>query len=117
EHHWPRAVAPIGADDHVNEGRIPLRRADTAERPSFTGERFVPGLGGTRLAYEHLHRYAFARQFVSGRRVLDLGCGLGYGAELLAPSAHEVVSLDRDHETIRQARETRTHALGPFVVA
>jgi ubiquinone/menaquinone biosynthesis C-methylase UbiE len=101
----------------VKEGRIPLRRADSAERPIFSGERYVPGLGGTRLAYEHLHRYAFARQFVSGRHVLDLGCGLGYGAELLAPSAREVVSLDRDHETIRQARDIRTHALGPFVVA
>jgi ubiquinone/menaquinone biosynthesis C-methylase UbiE len=99
------------------EVRIPLRRADSLERPAFTGERFVPGLGGIHIAYEHLHRYAFARRFVGGRRVLDLGCGLGYGAEVLAPLAREVVSLDRHAETIRQARAIRTHPLGPLLVA
>jgi len=99
------------------EARIPLLRASSPERPAFTGERFVPGLGGTHIAYEHLHRYAFARQFVSGLRVLDLGCGLGYGAEVVAPLAREVVSLDRDPETIRLARAIRTHPVGPFVVA
>jgi ubiquinone/menaquinone biosynthesis C-methylase UbiE len=95
---------------------IPLRREHSADEPTFTGERFVPGLGGAQLAYEHLHRYAFARRFVGGRRVLDLGCGLGYGAELIAPHTREVVSLDHDRETILHARTNRTHGLGPFVL-
>ena len=34
----------------------------------FTGERFVPGVAGE-IAYEHWHRYAFARALVAGRRV------------------------------------------------
>jgi len=99
------------------EARLPLLRADLPARPAFTGERFVPGLAGAHIAYEHLHRYAFARRFVRGRRILDLGCGLGYGAEVLAPLAREVVALDRDRDALRHARVGRTHALGPFVLA
>jgi ubiquinone/menaquinone biosynthesis C-methylase UbiE len=98
------------------ETKIRLRREGSADEPPFTGERFVPGLGGARLAYEHLHRYAFARRFVGGRRVLDLGCGLGYGAEMIAPHTREIVSLDRDRDTILHARTNRTHGLGPFVL-
>ena len=49
----------------------------------FTGERFLPGVPGE-IAYEHCHRYAFARRFVAGARVLDAACGEGYGAALLA---------------------------------
>ena len=49
----------------------------------FTGERFVPGTAGE-IAHEHWHRYAFARRFVAGRRVLDVACGEGYGSALLA---------------------------------
>jgi Methyltransferase domain len=99
------------------DAKLPLLRADVPARPAFTGERFVPGLAGAHIAYEHLHRYAFARRFVRGRRVLDLGCGLGYGAEVLAPLARDVVALDRDRDAIRHARASRTHALGPFVLA
>ena len=44
--------------------------------PDFTGERYVPGVAGE-IAYEHWHRYAFARRFAAGRRVLDVGCGTG----------------------------------------
>jgi SAM-dependent methyltransferase len=98
------------------EARLPLLRADVPAPPVFTGERFVPGLAGAHIAYEHLHRYAFARRFVRGRRVLDLGCGLGYGGEVLVPLAHEVVALDRDPDALRHARVGRTHALGPFVL-
>jgi len=99
------------------EARIPLSRGDSAARPAFTGERYVPGLGGPRIAQEHVHRYAFARRFVGGRRVLDLGCGIGYGAELLSPPARAVVSLDRDAATIASARTLHSGAVGVFLIA
>ena len=49
----------------------------------FTGERFVPGHGGIKIAIEHFQRYSFARQLTIGKRGLDVGCGSGYGAEVL----------------------------------
>ncbi len=70
----------------------------------FTGERFVPGIAGE-IAHEHWHRYAFARRFVTGKRVLDVACGEGYGSVLLAEVADHVVGVDIDPEAIAHARE------------
>src|SRR5687767_5651358 len=72
----------------------------------WTGERFLPWLRGAGAAihYEHLQRYEWARHLVRGKRVLDLGCGEGYGAFLLARDAREVVGVDIDADTIVHAR-------------
>ena len=68
----------------------------------FTGERFVPGIAGE-IAHEHWHRYAFARRFVAGKRVLDVACGEGYGSALLAGVAAEVVGIDISDAAIAHA--------------
>ncbi|HEV8502736.1 MAG TPA: methyltransferase domain-containing protein [Casimicrobiaceae bacterium] len=68
----------------------------------FTGERFVPGVAGE-IVYEHVHRYAFARELVSGKRVLDAACGEGYGSALLATQAATVTGIDLDAATIAHA--------------
>ncbi|MDQ6699837.1 MAG: methyltransferase domain-containing protein [Acidobacteriota bacterium] len=70
----------------------------------FTGERIVPGLADQNLWNEHQSRYAFARQFASGKRVLDAGCGTGYGAAELATHAHEVLGIDCSQEAVDYAR-------------
>ena len=69
----------------------------------FTGERFVPGTEGE-IAHEHWHRYAFARRFVAGRRVIDAACGEGYGSALLAASAADVIGVDIDAAAVAHAR-------------
>jgi SAM-dependent methyltransferase len=69
----------------------------------FTGERFVPGVAGE-IAHEHWHRYALARRFAAGKRVLDAACGEGYGSALLAGVAADVVGVDIAEETIAHAR-------------
>jgi ubiquinone/menaquinone biosynthesis C-methylase UbiE len=71
---------------------------------TFTGERFVPGCAGE-IAYEHWHRYVFARQFVAGKRVLDAACGEGYGSALLGTVATNVVGVDIDPATVAHAGE------------
>jgi SAM-dependent methyltransferase len=71
----------------------------------FTGERYVPGTAGE-IAHEHWHRYAFARAFVAGRRVLDAACGEGYGSALLADAAVHVTGVDIDARTLAHARAT-----------
>ena len=74
-----------------------------ADDLEFTGERFLPGLPGE-IAYEHWHRYAFARGFAAGRRVLDAACGEGYGTALLAEVAAEAIGVDIDAPTVARAR-------------
>ena len=48
--------------------------------------------------------YEYATQFTQAQRVLDIGCGEGYGAHLLAQNAKEVVAVDKDKKTIQQAK-------------
>ncbi|MBI3694910.1 MAG: methyltransferase domain-containing protein [Acidobacteria bacterium] len=70
----------------------------------FTGERVVPGEVEIDLLNEHLARYAFAARLARGKRVLDAGCGLGYGAARLVPCARRVVALEIDSQAVETAR-------------
>jgi len=69
----------------------------------FTGERVVPGLVDPNLFNEHLARYRFAARFADGRRVLDAGCGSGYGTAELANAA-TVVAMDISADAMAHAR-------------
>jgi len=75
-----------------------------SEAPEFTGERVVPGQVDADLFNEHLSRYAFAKRFAAGARALDLGCGTGYGASVLATAAQSVTGLDLSDEAVEYAR-------------
>jgi len=77
--------------------------SDEAPRLEWTGERFLPWIRNATIAYEHLHRYAFAARFANGKRVLDLGSGEGYGAGILARTASSVLGVDIDCESIQHA--------------
>ncbi|MGA3097259.1 MAG: methyltransferase domain-containing protein [Bryobacteraceae bacterium] len=70
----------------------------------FTGERVIPGRVDVDLLNEHLARYAFAARLARGKRVLDAGCGAGYGSAELAQAALSVVGADRAAEAIDFAR-------------
>ena len=69
----------------------------------WTGERFLPWLKESTIAYEHLHRYAYATALVKDKRVLDLACGEGYGSKMLKEAASSVVGVDLDESTVRHA--------------
>ncbi len=71
----------------------------------FTGERYVPGQGGSQIAYEHWHRYLYALGWARNRDVVDVAAGTGYGAGLLASVARRVWALDWDPETAAYANE------------
>ena len=72
----------------------------------FTGERVVPGKVDSDLLNEHLCRYHFARPLVEGSYALDVGCGTGYGAAVLARSARRVLALDLSAESVAFAKES-----------
>ncbi|MBZ5621465.1 MAG: methyltransferase domain-containing protein [Acidobacteriia bacterium] len=55
----------------------------------------------------HLERYDFARRVFLGGRVLDFGCGVGYGSEMLAGAGNTVVGVDASLTALIIARERR----------
>jgi ubiquinone/menaquinone biosynthesis C-methylase UbiE len=70
----------------------------------FTGERVIPGEVDADLWNEHFARYAFASRLSRRKRVLDAGCGAGYGTAELARGAATVVGLDVSAEALKFAR-------------
>ncbi len=71
----------------------------------FTGERVIPGQVDIDLLNEHMARYTFAARLAHGKRVLDAGCGAGYGASELARVAESVIGMDCSADAIDFARE------------
>jgi 2-polyprenyl-3-methyl-5-hydroxy-6-metoxy-1,4-benzoquinol methylase len=70
----------------------------------FTGERLIPGEVDVDLLNEHMARYNFAARLTRGKRVLDAGCGAGYGSAELARMAAHVVAIDIAGEAVEFAR-------------
>ena len=73
----------------------------------FTGERFTPECV-REIWYEHIHRYAFARELVSGLNVLDAACGEGYGTALLATRAASATGVDVSAQAVQHAQARYT---------
>lgn len=70
-----------------------------------TGERMVPENSDLFTFWEHVYRYAFASRFVSGKRVLDIACGEGYGAASLQKAdAAQVIGVDISEAVCFHAR-------------
>src|SRR5262245_34041825 len=89
---------------HKTGGHVEVGAKGVSPMLEWTGERYLPWLEEAAIGYEHLHRYAYATQFVQNKRVLDLACGEGYGSYLLARTAESVVGIDIDEDAIRHAR-------------
>lgn len=71
----------------------------------FTGERVIPGQVDIDLWNEHLSRYAFAARLARRKRVLDVGCGAGYGSAELANLATSVTGIDISADAVAYASE------------
>ncbi len=71
---------------------------------AYTGERVVPGTAPFHAYWMHARRYAFAAGWCRGKRVLDAGCGSGYGSRILLREASQCLGLDRDEAVVNLAR-------------
>jgi len=76
----------------------------------LTGERTVPGIPAENYWFRrHEAAYEFARTLAAGR-VLEVGCGEGYGTAVLAETAATVLGIDYDATTIAHAAATYPQA-------
>ncbi len=57
------------------------------------------------LAQQHIWRYVFASRFSRHNVILDVACGVGYGADHLSKSGKTVVGVDNSLESIVFARK------------
>jgi len=69
-----------------------------------SGERCCPDFPDEIFANQ-LKVYKFAAQFCRGLRVLDIGCGTGYGTAHLSQIARLTVGIDLSRQAIRYACE------------
>jgi len=70
----------------------------------------ISGQSNKLLLADHFNRYRFCQQFVSGKRVLDAACGIGYGSRLLAEAgAQRVHAIDISSEAIAAAQAHYEH--------
>lgn len=84
----------------------------------LSGERQVaPTLDAIRR--DHLARYEWAAREIGGHgvRVLDVACGVGYGALILAEAGCLVTAIDNDAEAIEYARTHYGHERITYRVA
>lgn len=91
---------------------------------NFSGERIVPEasncepLFALKMYQEHSARYLFASQAAAGRAVLDVGCGVGYGSQLLAArGAESVTAFDISADAIKHAATYYPHPNLTYSVA
>lgn len=71
---------------------------------NWTGER-MESFVQSEVTLEHLHRYMIAKNYVKDKVVLDIASGEGYGTNLLAAIAKEIVGVDISSEAISLAKK------------
>jgi SAM-dependent methyltransferase len=73
---------------------------------SLTGERTLPDVPAENYWFRrHLAVYEWIAARVRGLRVADLACGEGYGSDLLAAAAADVVGVDANPEAHAHASQ------------
>jgi 2-polyprenyl-3-methyl-5-hydroxy-6-metoxy-1,4-benzoquinol methylase len=91
----------------------------TSSELSDTGERMLPP-EDKEISFvfaRHHFAYEYARRFVSGKSVVDVGCGTGYGCSLLGKEAARVVGIDRDASAIAYCMQRYSNRNTAFISA
>jgi SAM-dependent methyltransferase len=78
---------------------------------TFTGERVIPGTVEPDLWNEHVSRYYLARKFARDQHTLDIGCGAGYGTNLVGAVAEQSLGIDVSLEAIQYASSRAEHGV------
>lgn len=68
-----------------------------------TGERILLEKESPLMIARHFCAYQFAKDYIAGKNVLDIGCGEGYGSYYLSGFAKSVLGIDYDNSIIDYA--------------
>ena len=101
-----RAVSPPGGAVTSLSDDLHIQQNQPAGVPplSLTGERTLPDVPEENYWFRrHLATYEWIAERVRGLRVADLACGEGYGADVLAAAAADVVGDDANPEAHEHA--------------
>ena len=82
------------ADDTIEADRSWRGSATLGGDDPRVPERAYPGMPLTETLSEHAMRYSLALGVLPGRHFLDVGCGTGYGSEMLTWRAETVRGFD-----------------------
>ena len=94
----------------MEEVHLQQNQPDGVPPLALTGERTLPDVPAENYWFRrHLAVYEWIAARVGGLRVADLACGEGYGSDVLARRAAEVVGVDanpdaHEHARLRYAR-------------
>jgi 2-polyprenyl-3-methyl-5-hydroxy-6-metoxy-1,4-benzoquinol methylase len=93
--------------EELNQYRRFLQYTRSLHIPDIEYERIEPGDPEQRILYmRHLVAYRYIYQKIrTGNRVVDIGCGEGYGPYLLSTRAAEVIGYDVNEKVMISARE------------
>jgi SAM-dependent methyltransferase len=89
----------------VDEPHVQANQPQGVPPLALTGERTLPDVPEENYWFRrHLAVYEWIAERARGDRVADLACGEGYGSDVLARSAAEVVGVDANPEAHEHAR-------------
>jgi SAM-dependent methyltransferase len=89
----------------VNEVHLQQDQPDGVPPLALTGERTLPDVPEENYWFRrHLAVYEWIAGRVAGLRVADLACGEGYGSDVLARTAGEVIGVDANPEAHEHAK-------------
>jgi 2-polyprenyl-3-methyl-5-hydroxy-6-metoxy-1,4-benzoquinol methylase len=100
----------VGADRNLRDlvgSELLIQRDQPPGVPPLvlTGERTLPDVPAENYWYRrHLAVYEWICSCVTGLRVIDMACGEGYGANLLASRAASVIGVEANPEAYEHAR-------------
>lgn len=68
-----------------------------------------------KIRRDHVARYEWAAKRIGQGKIIDAGCGIGYGSQLLAEAGYAVKAFDIDAEAIAYARAHYAHERVEFL--
>lgn len=95
----------------LSRSETPIRNWDSQDMNGLRvdGERVIETayketVSGYGIYVTHAASYRFAGKFANGKKVLDFGCGSGYGSEIISRSAASITAVDVSQDAIEYAK-------------